>query len=317
MPETSEQGWTSADTAAAAQIVSSGINYASAASANKKGRQWALEMYDRQRADALADWNMQNQYNSPAANMARLKAGGLNPNLVYGNGTNTPSVNVRSASSDTFNPQAPRADIQGAANSLLQGVALRNTAAQTDNLRVQNELLKQQILNTAAQTQNIGQNTARSQFDLNQLKLTAANDIMQKETTLRKTQADVLKTEADTEAVKANTQYTLDQNERAALLNNQSLAKGLIEIANLRTAGAVSEATRNQINQSIKNAEKDGILKQLDIELKRTGLQPHDPAYMRMAKKILDQLWSPKKFHDEVNAFIKKLASLPVQQPNY
>jgi hypothetical protein len=32
-------------------------------------------------------WYENNQYNSPAAQMARFKAAGLNPNLIYGNGT--------------------------------------------------------------------------------------------------------------------------------------------------------------------------------------------------------------------------------------
>lgn len=32
-------------------------------------------------------WNMQNEYNSPEAQMARFKAAGLNPNLIYGQGS--------------------------------------------------------------------------------------------------------------------------------------------------------------------------------------------------------------------------------------
>lgn len=32
-------------------------------------------------------WNKQNEYNAPAAQMARFKAAGLNPNLIYGQGT--------------------------------------------------------------------------------------------------------------------------------------------------------------------------------------------------------------------------------------
>lgn len=36
---------------------------------------------------SLQQWHMQNAYNTPEAQMARFKAGGLNPNLVYGQGT--------------------------------------------------------------------------------------------------------------------------------------------------------------------------------------------------------------------------------------
>lgn len=42
--------------------------------------------YNKQRSDMLADRDYQNQYNSPVAQMERLKEAGLNPNLVYGNG---------------------------------------------------------------------------------------------------------------------------------------------------------------------------------------------------------------------------------------
>jgi len=40
------------------------------------------EAYERQRADSLADWNMQNKYNSPSQQMQRFKEAGLNPNCI-------------------------------------------------------------------------------------------------------------------------------------------------------------------------------------------------------------------------------------------
>lgn len=48
---------------------------------------------DRRQQEAyeqnLRMWHLQNQYNSPASQIARLKAAGLNPNLIYGNPDNT------------------------------------------------------------------------------------------------------------------------------------------------------------------------------------------------------------------------------------
>lgn len=43
---------------------------------------YTKQAWDRQ----LQMWNMNNSYNDPSAQMARLKAAGLNPNLVYGSG---------------------------------------------------------------------------------------------------------------------------------------------------------------------------------------------------------------------------------------
>lgn len=53
---------------------------------NRKSRKFAREMYDKQKADQIAFWNMANKYNAPSAEMARLKAAGLNPALMYGQG---------------------------------------------------------------------------------------------------------------------------------------------------------------------------------------------------------------------------------------
>lgn len=92
----------------AAPFISQGINALSNFFTNKQNKNTALEMYDRQRADALADWNRQNEYNSPAAQMQRYKDAGLSPHLIYGQ-TNTASP-VRSNTLDTPKANAPQFD---------------------------------------------------------------------------------------------------------------------------------------------------------------------------------------------------------------
>lgn len=283
--------------AAAGQTASAAINYASAASANRRGREWARQQYERERNDALTDWHMQNEYNSPAAQMARLKAGGLNPNLVYGDGANSPSATIRPAHAE-WKPEAPQLDLRGAANSILAATQLRNTEAQTDNLKVQQRLLEQQILKEAATTQSIGSQTSRSDFDLQQIKAKAATDIAQVEANLGKTQAETRKIEADTN-------FTINQDERNALLNNQSLQKGLEEIANLRTTG---DATR----QSIKNMQTQNAIAELDRALKARGIQPHHPYYVQLAAKAYDIIkrdYSPKAFKTWVDNTVKQLST--------
>lgn len=88
-------------------LVGAGINAISGAVQNKKQRKWNEKMYARQRQDALADWAMQNAYNSPAEQMKRLKEAGLNPNLVYGHGADaTSNQAVRSSEMAKYTPQA-------------------------------------------------------------------------------------------------------------------------------------------------------------------------------------------------------------------
>lgn len=54
-------------------------------SANDTNIELAKYAYDRN----VDMWHMQNAYNLPSAQMERLRAAGLNPNLVYGNGSVT------------------------------------------------------------------------------------------------------------------------------------------------------------------------------------------------------------------------------------
>nr|QQL13309.1 MAG: DNA pilot protein [Microviridae sp.] len=61
----------------------------------------SMELAEYQHQKNLEMWHRQNEYNSPTAQMQRLKDAGLNPNLVYGNGA------VGNASSEPPRYQAP------------------------------------------------------------------------------------------------------------------------------------------------------------------------------------------------------------------
>lgn len=145
--------------------------------AAKKNRKWQTEqnevnfnrtnaMYDKARNDALADREYENAYNSPQQQMQRLKEAGLNPHLVYGNGTVAEGASTRSTSAQTQNAPAPQMDSQwiGAAGAAVTNLALgyanlSRIQAETDNLRAQKEL-------TEANTRNVGTNTTRTEYDL-------------------------------------------------------------------------------------------------------------------------------------------------------
>lgn len=54
-------------------------------------------VWEREKAYNEELWAKQNEYNSPAAQMQRLKEAGLNPNLMYGQGTTGIAVPIRGA----------------------------------------------------------------------------------------------------------------------------------------------------------------------------------------------------------------------------
>lgn len=89
-------------------------------------------------------WNMNNEYNSPQMQMERLKAAGLNPNLVYGSGgvsgnSSAPSMPKYNAPTAQYN-YSPMVDIP---SSIAMYQDMQVKQAQYDNLREQNKVIRQ------------------------------------------------------------------------------------------------------------------------------------------------------------------------------
>jgi hypothetical protein len=110
-------------------VVNQAINTGATLLTNQRNRQTSLDFYDRQRVDALADWNRQNIYNSPQAQMERFKEAGLNPHLIYGQ-TNTAQP-IRSVDMKAPTAEAPQL------NPFAQQQLL--------NMKMQNNLLAEQV----------------------------------------------------------------------------------------------------------------------------------------------------------------------------
>lgn len=59
---------------------------------NELNRQHNLQLAQYQNQENLKQWNRENAYNSPAAQMQRYQAAGLNPNLIYGQTNTAPQL---------------------------------------------------------------------------------------------------------------------------------------------------------------------------------------------------------------------------------
>ena len=135
------------------QLAGQAINAYSGAQQNKKQRQWSRDMYDLQRTHALEDWTRMNEYNSPEAQMRRLKGAGLNPNLVYGTGAvanNTQAV--RSSQPQSYTPQPIKVDLSSIGDSINMYNEIKTRNLQNSKLQKQNELMEQNKLLAAAKT---------------------------------------------------------------------------------------------------------------------------------------------------------------------
>ena len=159
-------------------IVGSAIGASSQRRANiqnmelaKYQNNWQTAENDKAYARNLEMWNMQNAYNSPTAQMSRLRQAGLNPNLVYGNGVTGNS----SGSAPQYEPaKIQRATMEpyrgwnlGISDAVSTFMAMRQNKAQVDNMEAQNKLIKEQARTEGIRQGNIAMSTARSGFDLN------------------------------------------------------------------------------------------------------------------------------------------------------
>lgn len=136
--------------------------------------QWQQQENEKAYQRSLKMWNLQNEYNSPTQQMARIRAAGLNPNLVYGNGVagnsagSTPQYEPAKFNAPTM--QAYRGWNLGISDATSQYLAYRTVKAQVDNMEAQNSLIRQQTATEATRQANVAASTARSEFDLNMAK---------------------------------------------------------------------------------------------------------------------------------------------------
>lgn len=76
-------------------LIQSLINQKNAKQNTERTIQANMDMAQYQYSKDLEMWNRGNEYNAPASQMERLKAAGLNPNMVYGHGSATqPAVQL-------------------------------------------------------------------------------------------------------------------------------------------------------------------------------------------------------------------------------
>lgn len=121
---------------------------------NSAQMQLAQYQFDK----ALEMWNMNNEYNSPSSQMQRLKEAGLNPNLVYGNGSVVGNSSSSAPSYDAPTLQAYTGQARAASESMmsiLQGQQLENLKFQNDNLAKQGNLLDAQARKTNVEADRI------------------------------------------------------------------------------------------------------------------------------------------------------------------
>lgn len=240
--------------------------------ANRAQRRYNDRVAWRERIWALEDWNRQNEYNSPYQQMQRLKAAGLNPNLVYGNGaTATASQMPRSTDSKGYNPDVPRFNLGSPAMMYFQAQLMKK---EIDKKDAEIATGWNDAALRAAQVLSTLQGTEASKFDLGQ----------------RQRLADTAYQTATQHLANMQTENRVLQNrdEREAAMNASNLRSAAEAILNLREQRAKSEQERAEIRQRIKNLEVDEDLKKLELQWMREGKVKGDWFFWRFLQDALN-----------------------------
>lgn len=168
--------------AAAGSAATSGINYMSTSNMNRRSYVYNRRLADLAYKQNVEFWRMQNSYNTPGAQAARLRAAGINPNAAFGNGVDVSSGNAQDAPQLNYaewNPKTPYFD-----DPVSAGINAAGNAAQIISSLQQNELTRANIVSTLAsaglsyaQAEYVaGKNVregAKLAFEINELKARA------------------------------------------------------------------------------------------------------------------------------------------------
>lgn len=276
-----------------ASAIGTGLGAWNTQNMNKKQRKWNERMYGQQREDSLSDWNrqnewnlqmwrMQNEYNSPLAQMQRFQEAGLNPHLIYGQGSSgiaggVASGDVKKADVKSWTPQTPTFDFQNGINAYVDAQA---KTAQTDNLRAQNTVLHQEAVNKSIDADLKYKEGRERDFDYNLKDALRQNTIDLATESLRKAQV--------------STDISVSREERDIATHARSLEQLVQQIAESRARVRNLNVTNQQIQSTIRNLNLDTQLKQADLDLRKAGMSYSDALPLRLgakfSTKILDAL---------------------------
>ena len=131
---------------AASAIGAIGNFFTGGASARKQYR-YQSKLMDKQNQQQIDFWKMNNEYNTPFNQRARLEQAGLNPDLMYGGSGNMYQSQMPGAASGS----APNVDYGSFSDNLRFAMQAQVMDAQVSKIEQENQLLAEQALNQAQQ----------------------------------------------------------------------------------------------------------------------------------------------------------------------
>lgn len=278
-------------------LLQNGLNFGAQSGMNKQQQRFINWQADRQREWALQDYNMQNEYNSPGAQMERLKSAGLNPNLIYGTGTQAAgqAAQIKSVEQKGWNPQAPQFELGGVQNSIFNYLDAKQKDAQINNLQQQTDLAKQmtdaKISEINTKIQESLARTATNRFQLEQANRLADTNFEAAQIRNKKMIAD--------------TDFTIASNLREELKTGSGLRVASESVLRSMAERGKIPYEIQQMMQQTENAELDAIMKRYENILNKDDVNKNDPWYLRQLAGALRGI-KERSFQQQQNQSFSK-----------
>lgn len=121
-------------------------NFFTGGASARKQYQYQSKLMDKQNQQQIDFWKMNNEYNTPFNQRARLEQAGLNPDLMYGGSGNMYQSQMPGAASGS----APNVDYGSFSDNLRFAMQAQVMDAQVSKIEMENKLLAEQALSQAS-----------------------------------------------------------------------------------------------------------------------------------------------------------------------
>lgn len=245
---------------------------------NKKNREETKQQNADDRNFQREMWDKTNAYNSPLEQMNRLKAGGLNPNLVYGNGATTTASNVTPTSSKPM-PMPNSGEVMNSFFSSIVDLLQKN--AQKDVMASQIALNAQDLKNKGITEDNLNLDFQKKNEDI--IRSRRENSLGSE---LYQNTMDGQKF-----ATKAKELENKEKEIKLAFAQESQQLAVYEAYARLRTASA-----------NMAQTEVETMLKREALNLRKKGIETSDNALVRIFSDLF-----PDKKDNKVNQILKSV----------
>jgi hypothetical protein len=258
--------WIAPAVAAGASLLGSAINKSSQSSANRQN----LELAKYQNSWNLQQWERENAYNDPSAQMLRLKHAGLNPNLVYGSGTQTQAAH---------SPKAANMEVVPYLGSSQDLSAAVQSAISAQNQYRQDQLAKSQVDYMRAQTgtEFIKQAGMAVQNSKSSLDYSIAKELQR--VSISAAEANLSKIQSEASQAHSSAQMAQFENDVFKPLQAQ-----------------LTRAQVDQIRTATEHVVQTKDFEKFEQDMKRMGIYPQDKIYVRILSRLIKMFFPNFKF---------------------